>query len=459
MDPADWQSYRDEMHALLDTCIDHLSDAGARPWQPVPESFAEAIALDGQPGPVTNVLTDDMIPTATGNTHPAFFGWVHGTGQAAGLASELVAAAMNSNCGGRNHGAIAVEREVLRWLCEVAGLPESAGGILTTGTTQATLYALSVARVKRFGAGLRSAGIAGLPPCRVYAAEGVHDCAAKVLQVMGHGDKALKKIPLADGAMDVTALEAQLETDRRAGIEPLAIIGTAGSVKTGTFDDLDRLASLAARYGSWLHVDAAFGFWTRLAEAPWRDLTKGMPRADSIALDGHKWLGVPYECGAVLMPDQAAHRATFAGRADYLEGQSEGLASGEWWPTEYGLDLSRGFRALKMWTTIRAHGSDTIGAVVSDNCRQAALMGELAEASEWLDLAQPVVSNLCVMRPRHGDAGDLATRLQLSGAAVFSTTTIDGASCLRAAIVNHRTDDDVIRAVVAALEAEIEAVA
>lgn len=452
MDPEDWAAFREDMHALLDSCVDHLASAAERPWQPVPEGFADAIRLRDTPGSVLEDLTRVIMPAATGNTHPAFFGWVHGTGQAVGLASELVAATMNSNCGGRDHGAIHVEREVLRWLCATAGLPDTAGGVLTTGTSQATIYALCVARFKRFGSTVRTGGIAALPPLRVYAGKGTHSCVKKALQVMGHGDAALRTIALKDDVMDLGALEAAIAEDRAAGVVPLAIIGTAGSVNTGTYDDLSALARIAHSADAWFHVDAAFGYWIRLAEAPWCTLADGMEHADSIALDGHKWLGVPYDCGACLIRDQSAHRATFSERAEYLAPQADGLAGGDWWPTDYGTELSRGFRALKMWTALQTHGATRIGQVVTDNCRQAQLMGELAKASDVLDLAQPVVSNLCVIRPLHGDAGELAARLQLSGEVVFSTTMLDGKSLLRAAIVNHRTTRQTVRDAVAALE-------
>ncbi|THH37501.1 aminotransferase class V-fold PLP-dependent enzyme [Aliishimia ponticola] len=456
MDPQDWEAFRADMHRLLDQCVDQLHSARERPWQPVPDAFNEAITIPdqttGEHGAVMDRLAQDILPQTTGNTHPAFFGWVHGTGQAMGLASELVAATMNSNCGGRDHGAIRVEQEVIRWLCATAGWPANTGGILTTGTSQATIYALCAARLKRFGAAVRTRGLHDMPRLRVYAAKGAHSCVVKALQVMGHGTQALKQIPLRDGQMDLDALREALRQDRDAGIEPLAIVATAGSVNTGTFDDIAGLARIAHSHGTWLHVDAAFGYWIRLADAPWRALADGMEEADSIALDGHKWLGVTYDCGACLIRDQAVHRATFAERPEYLAAQSKGLAAGDWWPTDYGTELSRGFRALKMWTALQTHGPEVIGAVVTDNCKQAALMGALAEASDLLDLACPVVSNLCVIRPRQGDPAALAAQLQLSGEAVFSTTTLDGAPCLRAAIVNHRTTSDTIRAAVTALE-------
>ncbi|KIT18007.1 pyridoxal phosphate-dependent decarboxylase family protein [Jannaschia aquimarina] len=449
LDPADWDAFSEALEDAARACADRLRHARDLPWQPPPPDMADRVALDevaaGDPGVIDAILRD-IVPYSTGNTHPRFFGWVHGTGTPLGVAAEMIAAAMNANMGGRDQGGAHVERAVLSWLHRVAGWPPDASGLLTTGTSQATILALSCARMRAFPK-VREQGIGALPPLRVYAAEGAHSCVKKALEVMGHGSVALRGISAPGGRMDVDALSQAIAEDRAEGWSPLAVVGTVGSVNLGTFDDLSALADLCAAEDLWLHADAAFGFWTRLADLPWRDLSVGIERADSLATDFHKWMSVPYDCGAVLIRDHDLHLSTFRERPAYLsEGQA--LAGGEWWATDYGFDLSRGFRALKVWATIRGLGTDALGAQITDNCRQAAYMGELAEASDVLDLAAPVVSNLCVIRPRRGEAAAIAAELQLSGDAVFSTTLVDGVSCLRAAIVNHRTTRaDVERAV------------
>jgi len=268
----------------------------------------------------------------------------------------------------------------------------------------------------------------------------------------------LRSVPVDDrGAMRPDALAETLAADRRDGRTPLVVVGTAGSVNIGAFDPLGALADLCRDEGLWLHVDAAFGFWTLLAQPPWSALVDGIARADSIATDFHKWIGVPYDCGACLLRDGALLRQAFADRPEYLTG-GPALAGGETWFCDYGVDLSRGFRALKVWAAVEALGTQALGAAITDNCRQAALMGDLAQASQALDLAHPVISNICVMRPRRGAAADIAAALQLSGEAVFSTTKIAGAACLRAAIVNHRTTETDIRAAVAAAERQTRTV-
>ncbi|WP_428926765.1 pyridoxal phosphate-dependent decarboxylase family protein [Marinibacterium sp. SX1] len=457
LDPTDWDDFSEQMHGLLDACLARMEATRSLPWRPVPDDFADSVALDGAPQALDAVfarMTGPIMAQATGNTHPRFWGWVHGSGLPVSVGAELVAATMNANTGGRWQGATDVERAVLSYLHDVAGMAPEASGILTGGTSQATILALTTARARLFGTDIRRTGLAGLPPVRVYIAEGGHSCVAKALEIMGHGSDSLTRIPpTADQRMDPAALQRAITADRARGITPLAIVGTAGSVGIGAFDDLDALADIARHLSIWLHVDAAFGFWIRLAEAPWRDLARGLHRADSIALDLHKWIGVPYACGACLIADAAAHRAAFTARPDYLASAAEGLAGGDHWFCDYGMDLSRGFAALKAWAAIATHGSAAFSRAITDNCRQAALMGELARTTPGMDLATPVISNVCcIFTPGH-DPAALAARLQLDGTAVFSTGTVDGRPCLRAAIVNHRTTGDDIHAAIAALSA------
>lgn len=458
LDPSDWDAFEADLHRVATAAVDRLRTARDRPWIAPPDDMADRVRITGA-GSETRALFDrifsDIVPYATGNTHPRFFGWVHGTGSATGVAAEMVAATMNANMGGRDQGGAYVEQAVIDWLHGVAGWSDGSG-LITTGTSQATILALSCARLRAFP-NVRENGIAGLPPLRVYIAEGGHSCVKKAMEVMGHGSIATREVPAPGGCMDPQALRDAVIQDRAAGLYPLAVAGTAGSVNLGTYDDLNAVADVARDEGLWLHVDAAFGFWSRLAEAPWRDLSAGIERAESIAMDFHKWMAVPYAAGAVLIHDEDLHRATFHERPEYLAAGGDGLAGGDWWATDYGVDLSRGFSALKVWATIEGIGVEALGAQITDNCRQAARMGILAQASDVLELMAPVVSNVCVIRPVRGDAEALTAQLQLAGDAVFSTTTVDGVSCLRAAIVNHRTTPSDIEASVRALEAAVRA--
>jgi len=460
LDPDDWDSFRAAAHRLLEVCLDRLQHARDHPWQPVPEAVKAGYRIDAQgsdPQALAARLATQVLPHGTGNTHPAFWGWVHGTGLAAGLMSEMVAATMNANCGGRDHGAIWMERAVVDWARGVMGFPAGASGLLVAGTSQATVIALQAARVRALP-DLRAAGQGGRV-LTAHAGAGAHNAVAKALELLGLGRAALRLIPEGPDGMDLPALRAALAADRAAGAQPFAVIATAGSVDLGRFDNLNALADLAAAEGVWLHVDGAFGAWTRLADPPWRALSDGIGRADSLACDFHKWMYVPYDCGLVLIADEAAHRAAFAARPAYLAAQSAGLGGGEPWPCDYGIDLSRGNRALRVWTALELHGAAAFGAAITRNCALAALMGRLVAERPDMALAAPVVSNLCVftLRPdlppprRSALNTEAAQALQLSGQAVFSTTTVEGVTCLRAAIANHRTREADVQAAIAAL--------
>ena len=453
LDPDDWNDFRSEAHRLLDACIDHLAHVREHPWQPVGEARRELAlgeaAEERGTDELVNELISNVLPYATGNIHPRFFGWVHGTGLVSGLLAEIVAATMNSNCGGRDHGAIYVEREVIDWCRRSFGFPEGSSGVLVTGTSQATVIALAVARTHALGAKSRSHGLHGTPRLTAYAAEGAHNAVTKALELLGLGAESLRRVPCGqDGGMDLHRLKQEVINDRSQGLQPFCVVGTAGSVDIGAFDDLDALADFCVENSLWFHVDGAFGAWARLACAPWNEFANGIERADSLAFDFHKWMYVQYDCGAVLVRDEAAHRAAFAARPAYLAGQGGGVGGGEPWYCDYGIDLSRGFRALKIWTALRVHGSRALGRAISRNCELAILMASCIEGDQNLRLVRPVKLNICCFNAAppdwDGEGQDLlntavAQQLQLRGEAVFSTTRIDGRTVLRAAIVNHRT--------------------
>lgn len=468
LDPKDWDAFRATAHDLLDACIDQMADARAHPWQPVPAAQRAAYHLSGDAkGEAATAarLISEMLPYGTGNTHPRFWGWVHGTGLASGLMSEMVAATVNANCGGRDHGMIDVERAVVDWTRRIMGFPDSASGILVTGTSQATVIALATARQRALGPDVRSAGLHAR--LTAYAGDGVHNATRKAIELLGIGSDNLRRIPEGDTGIDPDALRAAIARDRAEGALPFAVVGTAGSVDFGRFDDLHALADIARDENLWLHVDGAFGAWTRLAEDPWRALSDGIERADSLACDFHKWMYVPYDCGLCLIRDQGEHYAAFAARPAYLASHGAGLAGGDPWFCDFGTDLSRGARALKVWTAVETYGASGLGGAITANCRSAARMGAAVTAQPDMALMAPVISNLCVftadasLAPAAQSALNIAISkaLQLDGTAVFSTTIVGGITCLRAAIVNHRTTADDIDDAIAAVATRAKALA
>ncbi len=460
LDPEDWQDFASEAHALLDQAIARMAAAGEGPvWRPLPAEMQAGLQAGlptrgaGQAAVAEQLAA--LLPYGVGNTHPRFFGWVHGSGGAASLLAEIAAAAMNANLGGRDHGAIYVEKQVVAWVRQMLGFPEGASGLVVSGTSMATIVALKVARDARIAA--RAAGV-GAHRLVGYASTEAHNCVARAFDMLGLGADALRAVPVnAAFEMDLGALGEMVATDRAAGREPFLLVGTAGSVNVGAFDDLAALADIAAAEGLWLHVDGAFGAAGVLSEVL-RPRLKGIERADSVAFDFHKWLHVNYDAGFVLLRDAALHLAAFEGAPDYLASCERGLAAGRPWPVDYGPELSRGFRALKIWAQITALGTGALGAAISRNCAQALALAEMVDAEPSLERLAPVASSVVVFAHVDGDAvtEDIVLRLQESGLAVPSLTTVNGRRAVRVNITNHRTRDADLRVLVDGVTAAIK---
>ena len=458
LDPADWNDFRAECHRVVDSLVDYLKTVSDRPtWQPVPQevkdALREALPIDGMP--LSNVydrFSKLILPYPTGNISPRFFGWVHGSGTPAGALADFLASTMNSNVGGRDHGAVYVERQVIAWFCDLFGFGEAASGILLSGTSLANLVAILVARSSQLGHDVRARGLdQRTQPLVGYASAATHSCVRKAFEMAGLGSDALRVLPIdASHGIDLKLLEAAIANDRAQGNVPFIVVGNAGTVDVGAFDPLGDLAAIARKNELWFHVDGAFGAMTILSERL-RHFVHGIECADSIAFDFHKWLHVPYDAACVLVRDGAMHRRTFASEGPYITRMQRGLAAGEPWFADYGPDLSRSFRALKIWFTLKHFGARRLAAAIERNCEQAQLLAKLIEASPDFELAAPVGLNIVCFRYRGApDAQDaandaIAIEVQLSGRAVISATTVDGRRALRACFTNQRTTDKDVR--------------
>lgn len=452
LDPADWTELRALGHRMLDDMIDYIAEARTRPvWRPIPDAvrgaFTAALPRDGAAlDAIYGEFSELIAPYATGNVHPGFMGWVHGGGTPVGLLAEMLAAGLNANCGGRNHMPIEVERQIVAWVRDLFGFPQGASGVFVTGTSMANLMAVLVARTARLGAEVRQRGI-GDHHLTAYTSVSAHGCIAQAMDLAGLGRDALRRIHTDRGhRVDVAALQARITEDRAAGREPFLVIGSAGTVDTGAIDDLAALAELCAREKLWFHIDGAYGALGMLSPqiAP---LLSGLERADSIAFDFHKWGQVQYDAGFLMVRDGEQHRATFAAPVAYLRRETRGLAAGSPWPCDFGPDLSRGFRALKTWFTLKAYGADKLGAMIARTCRLAKYLEAKIAAEPRLQLLAPVTLNIVCFRLRCEAAVDanalnaeIVADLHESGIAAPSTTTIGGDLAIRCAIVNHRTD-------------------
>lgn len=450
LDPDDWGEFRRLAHMALDDMITGLERVGAGPvWRGMPETVREQFrsALPRQPSSLAQVLQEfetAIVPYVTGNRHPLFMGWVHGAGTPVGMVAEMLAAGLNANCGGRDHVGIEVERQIASWAAELFGYPRDASGLFVTGTSMANFLAVLVARTAAVGAGPRRAGCAALThPLVAYTSSEAHGCVPQAMELAGLGSDNLRRIAAdRDGRLDVAALRRRIGEDRAAGHQPFLLVASAGTVNTGAFDDLSALAGIARAERLWFHIDGAFGAMFALSPAL-RPRLAGIEQSHSIAFDFHKWAQVPYDAGFLLVRDPAIHRATFASPAAYLSRAPRGLAAGETWPSDLGPDLSRGFRALKTWFTLRVHGSDRIGATIEQACAAASHLEARVRDHPELELVSPAHSNIVCFSVRGDDRGErnqeLVMDLHESGEAVPSITVVAGRPVIRCAIVNHRT--------------------
>ena len=464
LDPQDWDELRAQGHRMLDDMIDYVAGIRDRPvWQPIPDSVRARFRADlpRQPSELDDVyreFTDFVVPYSMGNVHPGFMGWVNGGGTVVGMLAEMLAAGLNANLGGRDHVPIEVERQIVEWMRQAFGFPKGATGIFVTGTSIANFMAVLIARASALGVEVRDQGLgADGQQLRAYTSKAAHGCVIQAMDLAGFGREALRSIDV-DGAhrIDIAALRAQIAADRSAGLKPFLLIGSAGTVDIGAIDNLQALSELCRQEGLWFHVDAAYGALGVFSPAI-APLLAGLEAADSIAFDFHKWGQVPYDAGFLIVRDGHRHRQTFAAPAAYLRREERGLAAGMSWPCDFGPDLSRGFRALKTWFTLKTFGTDRLGAMMARTCALARYLEERILAEPRLELMAPVQLNIVCFRYRAADADavnrEIVIHVHESGLAGPSTTILGGRLAIRAAIVNHRTETvDLDRLITAVLE-------
>ena len=325
LDPQDWEAMRSLGHRMVDDMLTWLETVREREvWQPVPAEvkahFQQPLPQEGElPEAIYDDFRASILPYPMGNVHPRFWSWVMGNGTALGMLAEMLAAGFNPNMGGGEHVGIYVERQVLDWTKQMLGFPPEASGLLVSGGSMANLVALAVARNVQAGFDVRREG---LQNCRqrliFYTSSEAHSSIQKAVELLGLGAESLRLLPVDEAfRIDMDALKTAITADRAAGHQPACIIASAGTVNSGAVDPLDALADLAAAEGLWLHVDGAIGALAALAP-DLRPKLAGMERADSVALDFHKWLYVQFEAGCVLVRDEAAHRGTFSLTPEYL---------------------------------------------------------------------------------------------------------------------------------------------
>jgi aromatic-L-amino-acid decarboxylase len=460
LDPENWDQTRALGHRMLDDMLDQMASVRDRPaWQAVPSeiqaSLNQGVPMSGQPlEQVYDQFLNDILPYPTGNPHPRFFGWVMGNGTVTGMLADMLASGMNPHLAGYDQSAALVEKQVIKWLSELMGFPENASGLLVSGGTMANINGLTVARnakaMELANFDIREHGLSDLnaPRMTVYGSDQLHSWIYKACETMGMGRKAFRSIKSDENfRMDIPAARAAIIADREAGFTPFCLIATVGTVSTGAIDDLIAMRALADEFGLWLHIDGAFGSLAALASDN-ADLVAGQELAESIAFDLHKWGYMPFEVACVLVRDSAAQTDTYASKASYLNGMTRGVAVDITHFADRGLQLSRGFRALKVWMSLKEQGVDKIGQVIQKNIDQARCLEALVRAHPDLELVSAASLNIVCLRYSapdipHDQIDAMTQRIleqvQISGIAVPSQGIINGRFAIRVCITNHRT--------------------
>ena len=449
-------------YLVVDAIADHLSALPDEPvFRPVPSSLADRflsshLPIDGAaPDDILTEFRASIEPYPFGNGHPRFWGWVNPPPSVIGVFADALAAAINPSCAGGNHAAIYVERQVIDWFRQLLGFPAASMGLLVSGGSIATLTALGVARHAKCGVDVRKVGLRGAPrPFRFYQSGEGHSCVRKAIEALGFGSDSIRLIPTdADYRMDVAALDRAIAEDVAAGLTPIAVTATAGSVNTGAIDPLDDIASVCAAHGVWFHVDAAYGGPAILTEE-YRLALAALSRADSVALDPHKWMYVPVEAGFVMVRDGEAMRNAYSLVPPYIRGtgSAEGVMGLPWF-SEYGLQQTRGFRALKVWMCLKHLGLAGYRAAIEHDIALAHYLAARVRELDPLELtAPPSLSIVCFRFVGDGGVSQkrdeaalasvnraLVERLQLGGEAFITSTELHGRFSLRACVVNHRS--------------------
>jgi glutamate/tyrosine decarboxylase-like PLP-dependent enzyme len=492
-----WGWSEEELRAAgqraVDLVVGHLTRVPQRPvFRPYPPDLARLAATEPVPvagAPVGAVLDDfaeRVEPWPFGNGHPRFHAWVNSPPHPLGVFAEALAAAMNPSVAGGNHAAVHVERQLVRWFAELAGFPDGPGndgpgndgpgndgpgaatGLLVSGGSMATLTGFAVARHRaalRAGIDVRRDGLQGGPTFVLYLGSEGHGSARKAAELLGIGSANVRVVQSdAEHRMRPSALRRAVEHDLGVGHVPVAVLASAGTVNTGAVDDLGAIADVCAEHGVWLHVDAAYGGPAVLLLDEHAATRAALARADSVAMDPHKWLYAPVDAGLVLIRDAALAHDAFSLVPPYLraDGDPAGVG-GPVWFSELGFEQTRPFRALKVWLMLRHVGVEGYRALIEHDLAVAARLAAGVTAAPDLELLAHGLSVVCFRCHPPGTPGPaldelnrrVLTALQLGGAAFLAGTTVHGAFALRACVVNPGTTMQDADAVLAEVRAQL----
>jgi glutamate/tyrosine decarboxylase-like PLP-dependent enzyme len=455
LDPEDWEQLTSLGHKMLDDMMEILKTIREKSYSPPTEKAIKKIL-----SPLTknglgedstyNVFKDCIIPHAPKIIRPDWWGFVNGTGSPFGMLTDMVISGLN-DIDNPSFITIHVIRQSLYWIKEMLEYPKEAGGVFVSGGSEANFTCLAVARNEKAEGDMKVKGLQDFNrKMTLYCSQEAHDCLDRSVELLGLGNEALRRIPTNENhQLDLIVLEEEIHRDREKGYHPFCVIGSAGTVHTGAFDDLVAIADLCEREDLWLHVDGAFGSWVKLSDTH-RHLADGLEKADSLAVDLHKWMNMPYAIACAFVKDREAHYSTFVygHDAEYLKSgfavSDDQLGN----PFNLSLALSRPSYGYKAYMLLSAFGRDKYSKLVQQNIDQIDYLAELIRAESNLEITAPVVSNVVCFRYDHDGLDEtnlekvnrsILSELWKIKWGMISDTTLNGRYMLRACNVNHRS--------------------
>jgi aromatic-L-amino-acid/L-tryptophan decarboxylase len=441
-----WAELLERMPELPVTPVAAAADVSAEMALPIPEQPLP-------PAEIARLLRPMVFDHSALCGHPGFLAYISGSGTVPGAAADLLAAGLNPNVGGwsLSAGATELELHLMRWIAGKFGLPEGAGGLMTSGGAASNFTALKAARDAHAPGSVRADGVSGMRLV-LYASEEAHATIAEAADMMGLGERAVRPIPTDDELrMRVDALEAAVADDLAAGMRPFRVVATAGTTATGAIDPIPAIADLCERHRLWLHVDAAYGGAAAFAPEL-RGLVGGIDRADTISFDPHKWLYTPQSSACLLARDPGRLRAAFSIDAAYVREDAQlsgrGVNIGE-----LGPQWSRAFLALKVWMSLAAHGTEAYGRRISHDVELARYLDDRVREHPELEPMCPVTLSIACFRYAPAGIDDAALdvlnerlmiEIRRDGRTCPSNAVLHGRYSLRACFVNHRTEAGVV---------------
>ena len=448
---------RAALHRAADMVADYLQDVGQYPVLPRVQPGEVASMLPSSPpneGESLDGILDDYArviePNVTHWNHPGFLGYFSITGSGPGILGEVLSAALNVNAmlWRTSPAATELEERVCDWLRQMLGLPDDFRGHINDTASISTMLALAAARHAQTDLQVRDRGLAGrpdVPELVVYTSDQAHSSCDKAAMTLGLGLEQVRRVE-SDGQfrMRFDSLVEAIDADRRAGRRPMAVVATAGTTSTTSVDPIDRIAELCRREGIWLHVDAAYAGSAAICPEL-REQFSGWERADSIVFNPHKWLFTPFDCSVMLMRDADTLKSAFSLVPEYLKTDEEGVTN----LMDFGVQLGRRFRSLKLWMVIRAFGVEGLQARIREHCRMATNLASTIESDPDFEVVAPVPFSVVCFRWRAGDSPEeqdalnemLLNEINAQGPILLSSTSLEGRFTLHLAIGNLKTTE------------------